>query len=618
MKNNLSFEVVVIGGGHAGTEASLASARCGSNTLLVTQNFNTIGQMSCNPSIGGIGKGHLTKEVDALGGVMARAADAAGIHFRTLNKKKGPAVWSTRSQADRDLYKTFIQKEIKSQEHLNILDGEVIDIIIKDNSVTGIELVNGSILKTKNVILTAGTFLSGMIHIGNKSFSAGRIGEDASNKLAKRMKALDLMMGRLKTGTPPRLNGDTINYSQLIEQPGDKPRPVFSFMGNAADHPKQINCYIARTNEKTHDHIKKSLKNSPLFNGVITGKGPRYCPSIEDKVTKFAEKNSHQIFLEPEGLKTNLVYPNGISTSLPEEDQEAFIRTIRGLENVKIEKYGYAIEYDFFDPRGLTSFLENKKIVGFFMAGQINGTTGYEEAASQGIVAGINASLKSQGKEMWSPARENSYIGVMIDDLITQGAPEPYRMFTSRAEHRLYLREDNADERLTAIGFKLGSVNKKRFDIFNKKQNLIKKEMVSLKEFKFVENNKSVSAFDFLKRPNNSYESLKEFASNYNFTDQEIGKNCATRIKYEGYIVRQNNEVIRSKRDEEMKLPKKINYSLITALSKEARENLSLAKPENLRQASRIPGVTPAAISILKVQIKAIKNNQKEMAQNAK
>ncbi|MDA9181108.1 tRNA uridine-5-carboxymethylaminomethyl(34) synthesis enzyme MnmG [Gammaproteobacteria bacterium] len=612
------YDVIIIGGGHAGTEASLASARCGSNTLLVTQNFNTIGQMSCNPSIGGIGKGHLTKEVDALGGVMARAADAAGIHFRTLNKKKGPAVWSTRSQADRDLYKTFIQKEIRSQEHLNILDGEVIDIIIKDNSVTSIELVNGSILKTKNVILTAGTFLSGMIHIGNKSFSAGRIGEDASNKLAKRMKALDLMMGRLKTGTPPRLNGDTINYSQLIEQPGDEPRPIFSFMGNAADHPEQINCYIARTNEKTHEHIKKSLKNSPLFNGVITGKGPRYCPSIEDKVTRFSEKNSHQIFLEPEGLKTNLVYPNGISTSLPEEDQESFIRTIQGLENVKIEKYGYAIEYDFFDPRGLTSFLENKKIAGFFMAGQINGTTGYEEAASQGIVAGINASLKSQGKEMWSPARENSYIGVMIDDLITQGAPEPYRMFTSRAEHRLYLREDNADDRLTAIGFKLGSVNKKRFDIFNNKQNLIKKEIISLKEFKFVENNKSVSAFDFLKRPKNSYESLKEFASNYDFTDQEIGKNCATRIKYEGYIVRQNNEVIRSKRDEEMKLPKKINYSLITALSKEARENLSLAKPENLRQASRIPGVTPAAISILKVQIKAIKNNEKEMAQDAK
>ena len=609
------YDVIVIGGGHAGTEACLASARCGSKTLLVTQSFETVGQMSCNPSIGGIGKGHLAKEVDALGGVMAKAADAAGIHFRILNKKKGPAVWATRSQADRSLYKSFIQKEIKEQANLDYVNGEVVDLVIKKDTIRGVQLKNNEIIYCNSIILTAGTFLSGVIHVGNKSYSAGRLGEEASNKLADRMQELDLMMGRLKTGTPPRLDGRTINFDSMIKQPGDEPRPVFSFMGKSSDHPDQVNCFITRTNEKTHQLIRDSLKKSPLFNGVITGKGPRYCPSIEDKVTRFSEKNSHQIFLEPEGLNTNLIYPNGISTSLPEEDQENFIRSINGLEKVKIEKFGYAIEYDFFDPRGLTSYLENKKVQGLFMAGQINGTTGYEEAASQGIVAGINAALKSQNKQKWTPLREESYIGVMIDDLITQGAPEPYRMFTSRAEHRLFLREDNADQRLTRLGWELGSVTQERYDFFQKKLDKIKTETEKLKNLKFLQEGKQIYASDYLKRPNTSYAELASLCPEHKLVDIAIGQNCAVNIKYEGYIARQKLEISRNKKDEELSLPEKINYEKISALSIEARENLSLARPQNLRQASRVPGVTPAAISILKVQIKAIKNN-KEIARD--
>ena len=609
------YDVIVIGGGHAGTEACLASARCGSKTLLVTQSFETVGQMSCNPSIGGIGKGHLAKEVDALGGVMAKAADAAGIHFRILNKKKGPAVWATRSQADRSLYKSFIQKEIKEQANLDYVNGEVVDLVIKKDTIRGVQLKNNEIIHCNSIILTAGTFLSGVIHVGNKSYSAGRLGEEASNKLADRMQELDLMMGRLKTGTPPRLDGRTINFDNMIKQSGDEPRPVFSFMGKSSDHPDQVNCFITRTNEKTHQLIRDSLKKSPLFNGVITGKGPRYCPSIEDKVTRFSEKNSHQIFLEPEGLNTNLIYPNGISTSLPEEDQENFIRSIDGLEKVKIEKFGYAIEYDFFDPRGLTSYLENKKVQGLFMAGQINGTTGYEEAASQGIVAGINAALKSQNKQKWIPLREESYIGVMIDDLITQGAPEPYRMFTSRAEHRLFLREDNADQRLTRLGWELGSVTQERYDFFQKKLDKIETETEKLKNLKFLQEGKQIYASDYLKRPNTSYAELASLCPEHKLVDIAIGQNCAVNIKYEGYIARQKLEISRNKKDEELSLPEKINYEKISALSIEARENLSLARPQNLRQASRVPGVTPAAISILKVQIKAIKNN-KEIARD--
>ncbi|MBH32517.1 MAG: tRNA uridine-5-carboxymethylaminomethyl(34) synthesis enzyme MnmG [Gammaproteobacteria bacterium] len=615
-----NYDVIVIGGGHAGTEACLASARSGCKTLLITQRFETIGQMSCNPSIGGIGKGHLAKEVDALGGAMARAADLSGIHFRTLNKRKGPAVWATRAQADRELYKKAIQGFIRKQKNLKVCESEVIDILVdKKNLCHGVELETKEKISSKTVILTTGTFLSGKIFIGEKSFEAGRAGDKASNKLAKRLRDLGLPLGRLKTGTPPRLDGKTIDFSVLKEQAGDDLRPVFSFFSNLKDHPRQISCYIARTNNKTHEVIRDSLNKSPAFNGVITGKGPRYCPSIEDKVTRFKDKESHQIFLEPEGLNTNIVYPNGISTSLPEEDQEKFIRTIPGLTNVKIEKFGYAVEYDFLDPRGLSSFLENKAIKNLFLAGQINGTTGYEEAASQGIAAGINAAQKALGREMWPPERETSYIGVMIDDLINQGAPEPYRMFTSRAENRLYLREDNVIQRLSPCAEKYGLLEDNKLESVKTYEKNIEEELAKLKKTKIDVDGQTISAYEYLRRPNTNYEDIEKIKSDFTPAElQEVGKKCAIEIKYEGYVKRQKQDIKKSQRDYKIELPEEIDYNKITALSTEARENLSRIRPKTLLQASKISGITPASLSILKIQAKVNKNNKKVSEKNAR
>jgi tRNA uridine 5-carboxymethylaminomethyl modification enzyme len=634
MRFGTDYEVIVIGGGHAGTEAALAAARMGRRTLLLTHNIETLGQMSCNPAIGGIGKGHLVKEIDALGGAMALAADQAGIQFRTLNASKGPAVRATRAQADRQLYKRAIRRMLETQPNLEIFQQEVADLIVRGERAAGCLTASGMEFRASSVVLTVGTFLGGRIHIGLESHAGGRAGDPPSNALAARLRELPLRVGRLKTGTPPRIDGRSIDFAGLREQHSDHPRPVFSYLATRAAHPRQIPCHITATNERTHDIIRGASARSPMFTGLIEGTGPRYCPSVEDKVMRFADRTSHQIFIEPEGLDTHEIYPNGISTSLPFDVQQEFVRSIRGFERAHITRPGYAIEYDFFDPRGLKSSLESKLIGGLFLAGQINGTTGYEEAAAQGLLAGANAALSAAGRDPWCPKRSEAYLGVLVDDLITRGAPEPYRMFTSRAEYRLSLREDNADLRLTARGRELGLVDDGRWEFFLKKRDTVEAEIVRLSAALVRPENvdaallaklkqplqREVRAFELLRRPELAYDDLNAAAaadargadacdnagawrSDERLAEQ-VKQQVEVQAKYSGYLKRQSQEIDRQQRHEEMRLPDGIDYCQVGGLSNEARQSLQSVRPQTLGQAARIPGLTPAALSLLLVYLK--------------
>jgi tRNA uridine 5-carboxymethylaminomethyl modification enzyme len=622
------FDVIVVGGGHAGTEAALASARAGARTLLLTHNIETVGQMSCNPAIGGIGKGHLTREIDALGGAMARAIDRAGIQFRTLNASKGPAVRATRAQADRVLYRQAIRQIVENQPGLSLFQQAVDDLIVEGERVIGVRTQAGLEFFAAAVVLTVGTFLGGRIHVGRSNYQGGRAGDPPANALAQRLRELPLRVGRLKTGTPPRLDGRSLDWSVMQEQPGDKPVPVFSFLGSTREHPRQVSCFITHTNERTHEIIRGGMADSPMFTGAIEGVGPRYCPSVEEKIVRFADKKSHQVFVEPEGLTTHEVYPNGISTSLPYEVQVEFVRSMRGFENAHITRPGYAIEYDYFDPRDLKPSLETRCLQGLFFAGQINGTTGYEEAGAQGLLAGVNAAMKAASREPWCPRRDEAYIGVLVDDLITRGTAEPYRMFTSRAEYRLQLREDNADVRLTPRGRELGLVDDVRWECFQRKQDLVAEEVLRLEQILVRPEqlrdeqclalfggalSREARAFELLKRPEAGYMAMTGLPGvGPNPALQELDPEQAAQVmlqvevraKYHGYIKRQQEEIDRHLRNEQTSLPADLDYAAIRGLSNEVRQKLAAARPATIGQASRLPGVTPAAVSLLLIHLK--------------